>query len=30
MYDTIYADVTTFSATEEFKDDIAFVLTRFH
>jgi serine phosphatase RsbU (regulator of sigma subunit) len=29
-YDTIYRDVTGFSATEEFKDDIAFVVTRFH
>jgi serine phosphatase RsbU (regulator of sigma subunit) len=30
LYDSIYADVTEFSATEEFKDDIAFVVTRFH
>jgi serine phosphatase RsbU (regulator of sigma subunit) len=30
VYDTIREDVNTFSATEEFKDDIAFVLTRFH
>jgi serine phosphatase RsbU (regulator of sigma subunit) len=29
-YDAIYADVSNFSATEEFKDDIAFVVTRFH
>lgn len=30
LYDAIYGDVTEFSATEEFKDDIAFVVTRFH
>jgi serine phosphatase RsbU (regulator of sigma subunit) len=30
VYDAIYGDVTEFSATEEFKDDIAFVVTRFH
>ena len=30
LYDTIFQDVTSFPATEEFKDDIAFVLTRFH
>lgn len=30
VYETIREDVNTFSATEEFKDDIAFVLTRFH
>jgi serine phosphatase RsbU (regulator of sigma subunit) len=29
VYDAIYRDVTDFSATEEFKDDIAFVVTRF-
>ncbi|HEX8255201.1 MAG TPA: fused response regulator/phosphatase [Thermoanaerobaculia bacterium] len=29
MYDSIYSDVSNFAATEEFKDDIAFVLTRF-
>jgi serine phosphatase RsbU (regulator of sigma subunit) len=29
-YDAIYADVRDFAATEEFKDDIAFVVTRFH
>ena len=29
-YDAIYDDVNAFSATEEFKDDIAFVVTRFH
>jgi len=30
LYQTIYDDVNTFSATEELKDDIAFVVTRFH
>lgn len=30
LYDRIYEDVSTFPATEEFRDDIAFVLTRFH
>jgi CheY-like chemotaxis protein len=30
VFDAIYADVSAFSATEEFKDDIAFVVTRFH
>lgn len=29
VYDSIYADVSNFAATEEFKDDIAFVVTRF-
>jgi serine phosphatase RsbU (regulator of sigma subunit) len=29
IYDAIYTDVADFSATEEFKDDIAFVVTRF-
>jgi serine phosphatase RsbU (regulator of sigma subunit) len=29
LYDDIYGDVTDFGATEEFKDDIAFVVTRF-
>jgi serine phosphatase RsbU (regulator of sigma subunit) len=29
VYQSIYDDVTNFAATEEFKDDIAFVLTRF-
>ncbi len=28
IYDRIYEDATTFSATDEFKDDIAFVLGR--
>ena len=30
VYDAIYSDVSGFLATEEFKDDIAFVVTRFH
>jgi sigma-B regulation protein RsbU (phosphoserine phosphatase) len=30
IYNSIYSDVRDFSATEEFKDDIAFVVTRFH
>ncbi|HUR81614.1 MAG TPA: fused response regulator/phosphatase [Thermoanaerobaculia bacterium] len=30
VYDAIFSDVSGFSATEEFKDDIAFVVTRFH
>lgn len=30
IYDRIYEDVRHFGATDEFKDDIAFVLTRFH
>jgi hypothetical protein len=29
-YDSIFADVQGFAASEEFKDDIAFVVTRFH
>jgi serine phosphatase RsbU (regulator of sigma subunit) len=29
LYDSIYADVTGFPSTDEFKDDIAFVVTRF-
>jgi serine phosphatase RsbU (regulator of sigma subunit) len=29
LYDSIYEDVRTFAATEDFKDDIAFVVTRF-
>jgi serine phosphatase RsbU (regulator of sigma subunit) len=29
VYDRIVEDVSTFGATEEFRDDIAFVLTRF-
>ncbi|HEX3582013.1 MAG TPA: PP2C family protein-serine/threonine phosphatase, partial [Thermoanaerobaculia bacterium] len=30
IYDRIYDDVSRFDATEEYKDDIAFVITRFH
>ena len=30
LYDRIYADICSFATTEEFKDDIAFVVTRFH
>ena len=30
LYDRIFEDVSTFPATEEFRDDIAFVVTRFH
>ena len=30
LYDAVFADVSGFGATEEFKDDIAFVVTRFH
>jgi serine phosphatase RsbU (regulator of sigma subunit) len=30
VYDSIYDDIRAFGATEEFKDDIAFVVTRFH
>jgi serine phosphatase RsbU (regulator of sigma subunit) len=30
LYDQIYEDVSTFAATEEFRDDIAFIVTRFH
>lgn len=30
VYDSIFADVHDFMASEEFKDDIAFVVTRFH
>jgi sigma-B regulation protein RsbU (phosphoserine phosphatase) len=29
LYDRIYEDITGFAATEEFRDDIAFVLTRY-
>ena len=29
LYDSIYRDVKTFAATDDFKDDIAFVVTRF-
>jgi serine phosphatase RsbU (regulator of sigma subunit) len=30
LYELIYNDVTAFAATEEMRDDIAFVITRFH
>lgn len=30
VYDAIFHDVSNFASTEEFKDDIAFVVTRFH
>jgi serine phosphatase RsbU (regulator of sigma subunit) len=30
VYDRIFEDVSTFAATDEFRDDIAFVVTRFH
>lgn len=30
VYDAIYEDVTHFASTEDFRDDIAFVVTRFH
>ena len=30
VYDAVYADVSSFAATEEFRDDLAFVVTRFH
>src|ERR1051325_3979808 len=30
LYGSIYDDVVAFSSTDEFKDDIAFVVTRFH
>jgi serine phosphatase RsbU (regulator of sigma subunit) len=30
VYDSIYKDVSSFSATEDFRDDIAFVVSRFH
>ncbi|HVT01990.1 MAG TPA: fused response regulator/phosphatase [Thermoanaerobaculia bacterium] len=29
VYDHVYRDATSFTATEEYKDDIAFILTRF-
>jgi serine phosphatase RsbU (regulator of sigma subunit) len=29
LFDAIYADISAFPATEEFRDDIAFVVTRF-
>ncbi|GAC1431811.1 MAG: SpoIIE family protein phosphatase [Thermoanaerobaculia bacterium] len=30
LYNSIYSDVSGFSATEDFRDDIAFVVSRFH
>jgi Serine phosphatase RsbU, regulator of sigma subunit len=30
LYDQILLDVSTFAATEELRDDIAFIVTRFH
>ena len=30
VYDRIFEDVSTFAATDEFRDDIAFIVTRFH
>ena len=30
VYQSIYDDVNSFSSTDEFKDDIAFVVSRFH
>ena len=30
LYDAIFNDISAFSATEDFKDDIAFIVTRFH
>jgi serine phosphatase RsbU (regulator of sigma subunit) len=30
LYELIYGDVSTFAATEDFRDDIAFIVTRFH
>ncbi|HEV8661087.1 MAG TPA: PP2C family protein-serine/threonine phosphatase, partial [Thermoanaerobaculia bacterium] len=30
VYDSIYRDVSGFIATEDFRDDIAFVVSRFH
>lgn len=30
IYDRVYGDISGFEATEEYKDDIAFVITRFH
>jgi serine phosphatase RsbU (regulator of sigma subunit) len=30
LYDSIHRDVSGFSATEDFRDDIAFVVSRFH
>jgi serine phosphatase RsbU (regulator of sigma subunit) len=30
IYDRIYADISGFDATDDYKDDIAFVITQFH
>ena len=30
VYVAIFNDISSFPSTEEFKDDIAFVVTRFH
>lgn len=30
LYESIYEDVNKFASTDDFKDDIAFVVTRFH
>ena len=30
LYELIYGDVSAFTATEDFRDDIAFIVTRFH
>jgi serine phosphatase RsbU (regulator of sigma subunit) len=30
VYDRIFEDVSTFASTDEFRDDIAFIVTRFH
>src|SRR5947207_5426002 len=30
IYDRVYDDISGFEATEDYKDDIAFVITRFH
>jgi serine phosphatase RsbU (regulator of sigma subunit) len=30
VYDALYQDITSFPATEELRDDIAFIVTRFH
>ncbi len=30
VYESIYADVSSFSATDELRDDIAFVVSRFY
>src|SRR5438067_6927128 len=30
IYDAVFSDVSSFAATDEVKDDIAFIVTRFH